>query len=706
MPDIQLQSYTAKIRELIRSGYHDQAIAHCQHVLHIYPKHVATYCLLGEACFEQQMDQDAIDCFQRTLSADPENLIARVGLGLVFAGQGTLPEAIWQMERAFELAPGNTEVRRELQRLYALRDGVEKPHLRLTPGALARLYARNALYERAIGEFRAVLLDDPNLPDVRVALAEALWHEGLRLEAVETSLELLAQLPNCLKANLILGEIWLCGGNEEAAEDKLAVAQALDPEFLVAYQMMGRDSPIPLQQVVIPELELVPPPAAAGPARAFLPVEWDEPAIEGAAPGEALDLSAEETPEGLAMPGEDPLAESIAGGVEAGGLSEASGVGAAAASENPDWLRDLEPDIAAHVPEGDTAADQVPPSMRALVQAGILDDADVEAAMAQMTPEEIQQQRDEEVPDWLQALLSERAAASGEPGAVVATALAAEEIPDWLRDLDLPVIGEGPAAPPAAASGAAAARAGLPAEVEPAVPVAQEEIPDWLRDLDLPAVEEVPGSIPAVEEKVPEATGVSADVDETAPATVEEIPDWLRQLELPAVEEVPAVDEAGEAGEIAEPGGPAAEAVEAATDDEIPEWLRDLQLPSVEEVPAAGQVEEAVEISLLDATPALSPHDELVARLKAGSRNPKIQLDLARLYRDEGDWANALQSYEELVARRKLVPIVIGDLESLLGTGADQARLCRLLGDAYSQANRPDDASAMYQQARQGPAQT
>ena len=258
MPGILLHSYTARIKEMIRNDRHDEAIAHCQHILRQYPKQVETYCLLGEACLEKEMYREAIECFQRTLGADPENLISRVGLGIILGEQGMLPEAIWQMERAFELAPGNTEVRRELQRLYTQRDSVEQARLRLTPGALGRLYTRNGLYERAITEFRSLLKQDPNLPDVRVALAEALWHDGRRLEAVDVCLDLLSMLPNCLKANLILGEIWMRGGNEDAGQEKLDIARALDPENLTAQEMMGKDSPLPLQDVEIPLLEVIP----------------------------------------------------------------------------------------------------------------------------------------------------------------------------------------------------------------------------------------------------------------------------------------------------------------------------------------------------------------------------------------------------------------------------------------------------------------
>jgi tetratricopeptide (TPR) repeat protein len=256
MSEIRLQEYTAQIKALIQDDLHDEAIAHCQHILRYYPRHIETYCLLGEACLEKGMYREAIEFFQRTLSADPENFVARVGLGIIYDEQGALAEAIWQMERAFELAPGNAEVRRELQRLYTQRDGVEKTRLKLTRAALGHLYARNGLYERAISEFRAVLRQDPELPSIRVALIEALWREGRRLEAVETCLDLLEALPNCLKANLILGEIWMRGGNEDDGEARLNIARSLDPENLVAQEMMGRDSPLPYEEVLIPELSV------------------------------------------------------------------------------------------------------------------------------------------------------------------------------------------------------------------------------------------------------------------------------------------------------------------------------------------------------------------------------------------------------------------------------------------------------------------
>ena len=656
MPDMQLKEYTARIKELIHSERHDEAIAHCRHILRYYPRHIETYCLLGEACLEKGMYREAIEFFQRTLSADPENFIARVGLGIIYGEQGAVPEAIWQMERAFELAPGNPEVRRELQRLYAQRDGVEKNRLKLTQGALGRLYMRNGLYELAIDEFRAVLRQDPELPDVRVALAEALWHEGRRLEAVEVCLELLEALPNSLKANLILGEIWLRGGHEEAGEEKLNVARALDPENLVAHEMMGRESPLAPEQVFVPELEVTP-----DMLRGVVPGKIEEPLglvwrEEVGRPAAAVEKA---PPARVVEPWEE-------------------------AEEIPDWLREI------GAAEGET---QVPPP-------------------AAPVPEE-KLFAAEEVPDWLRELVGEGKKPVSEEtlpaGGLLEEEIQPEEIPAWLRELGVPQVEE--AAPPVAEA-------------------VEEEVPAWLRELEMPQVEEA--APPVARAEVPESlralveAGILSEADleaamaemtaeELAAQRAEEVPAWLK--ELVAGEGAPAAEEAAP---------PVAEAVE----EEVPAWLRELEMPQVEKVlpveeMVAPVVEEALpvreavapveEMPLVEAEMVApferveveeevappSRLDELLARLKSRPRDHQARLELARLYRDKQDWAAALTHYERLISARKFVPAIIEDLVPLLAEGKERARVCQLLGDAYVQEDRLDEALNMYRLARQ-----
>ena len=740
MPDIRLQDYVTKIKDLIHTDRHDEAIAHCQHILRHYPKHIETYGLLGEACLEKGLFREAIEFFQRTLSADPENFIARVGLGIIYDEQGALPGAIWQMERAFELEPGNTEVRRELQRLYAQRDGAEKARLKLTRGALGRLYNRNGLYERAIVEFHAVLRQDPDLPDIRVALVEALWREGRRLEAVETCLELLDVLPYCLKANLILGEIWTLGGHEDAGEEKLQMAQALDPENRVAQEMMGKESPLPAQEVTIPELEAVPESLDLVPQGEEPPAKW-EPAETGLAvvAGEGLAGEWEETGElpdwlkemGIAAE-EDVLPEPAGTGPQEEGApseeempdwlqelmgEEVAPLGQAAVpapeeperefpEEVPDWLREMEeearepgvpepgvPESAVPEEEGfelieegevdwlqelevaeagppvveeeavAAPGDEVPESLQALVDAGILDESDIASAMAEMSEEELEAQRAEEVPDWLDDLAVAGARKAGpEIEAEEEGELEAEDLPEWLRAMRPQEVEESPTTwvteeemeglPDWLREVGEAEREPSPAAREEPPGLEDQDVPEWLQDLRAADA----GPEGELEAAVEEEAGPEVE------AEAEEVPEWLKELGEPAGEEAPAAEAMAPPLEAAAPDLEAVPEVEEA--EELPDWLRDLHAPEAEEVP---ELEEAEPVVGFAPGPEAGPQvleEEVVAA--PGEEVPESLRALVEAgILDESDLASAMaeMSEEDLAAQRaEEVPDWLRDL--------------------------------------------
>jgi tetratricopeptide (TPR) repeat protein len=258
--EVSLGAYCAEVEELIESGVYDEAIAACRHILGHHPKYIEAYRLLGMSCLEKGEYPEASDLFKRVLSADPENLTARSGLGRVYEEEGSPDEAIWQMERAFELAPYQEAIRNRLRLLYIRRDGIEAPRIKLTRGALGRLYANDELFQQAIAEFRSLLEEDRDLIDIQLALAEALWRDGQEREAAITCQDILEKLPHCLKANLILGEIWFDSGREDEAEALFKIARTLDPENVWSQALFGDRSPLPAETVMIPRLEEAPPP--------------------------------------------------------------------------------------------------------------------------------------------------------------------------------------------------------------------------------------------------------------------------------------------------------------------------------------------------------------------------------------------------------------------------------------------------------------
>jgi competence ComEA-like helix-hairpin-helix protein len=204
MAKTNLRTYQHDIETLINNGRYDEAISHCRHILSRYPKSVNVYRLLGKAFLEAHRYADAVDIFQRVLSAVPDDFVSHLGLSIIREDEGDLDRSIWHMERAYEIQPYNGAIQEELRRLFARRDGSAPPRIRLSKSALARMYAKGNLYQQAVAETRSALVKEPNRLDLQLLLANMYLKTGKKVEAAELSTKVLAKLPYCLDANRIL----------------------------------------------------------------------------------------------------------------------------------------------------------------------------------------------------------------------------------------------------------------------------------------------------------------------------------------------------------------------------------------------------------------------------------------------------------------------------------------------------------------------
>ncbi|MBU0702613.1 MAG: tetratricopeptide repeat protein, partial [Chloroflexi bacterium] len=473
MSELSLYEYCKQVENTIEQGRYAEAVAHGKHILKQYPKHVDTYRLLGKAMLEAGQDEYAIDMFRRVLSADPEDMIAWVGLSEVHSKHDELDAAIWYLERAFELAAGNKAIEEELRQLYSRRDGVELQKTPLTTGALARLYLKGDLLSRAVNDFRTLLDEHPERVDLRVALAEALWRNEQRLEAAEACQQVLDDLPCCLKANLILGSIWVNSGREEG-QTYLRMAEAIDPENKMAQELFRDASPLPARQIHAVPLEYRPQAGEAQP-------DWMT-QVEGVSVG-------------------PPLTEKEAMLVDITAALEAQ-------IEIPSWLENIsidgelpasEPPSPSEIP---TTAEQVPTWLM----------TGVSKELVKEQPEEMTE-IEEETPEWLTGLglepIGEEMDEEGD-----------RETPEWLAEFSADVAEEAPPAPGERREWETPewlADLGVEADDQAPAPVAPttEESPDWLSSLREQFAEEAP---------MPEEEPATAM---PAPA---EIPDWLREL--------------------------------------------------------------------------------------------------------------------------------------------------------------------------------
>jgi tetratricopeptide (TPR) repeat protein len=238
MADILLRDAVQEMRVHIRAGHYSDAFALGRHILAFFPKHIETYVLLAQASLESNDLASATDLYRRVLSADPENVVALAGMALLNETQEKIDEALWYLERAFEIQPSNDELRRELLRVREAYYGTAPTRLELTSGALARVYARQGQYGHAINEFRRLLRNDSKRYDARVALMETLYRAGRSDEAAQLAQTIMTDAPFSLKPNLILGALWTENAVPEG-QRFVQRAHDLDPENRVALDLIG-----------------------------------------------------------------------------------------------------------------------------------------------------------------------------------------------------------------------------------------------------------------------------------------------------------------------------------------------------------------------------------------------------------------------------------------------------------------------------------
>jgi tetratricopeptide (TPR) repeat protein len=255
MAKISLHAYNREIENLIERGQTEEAIAHCKYILKQYPKHIDTYRLLGKTYLESQRYSEAADILQRVLSSIPDDFVSQLGMSIIREDEGNLDAAIWHMERAFEVQPANTAIQDELRRLYGRRDGVEPPKVRLTRGALVRMYSRGELFTQAIGEARAAIAEDPQRIDLEIILARMYYMAGMKVEATEVCSRLVSKLPFCYEANRILSEILPSTARAEDAKTFQQNLFAMNP--YAALQSATVDQ-VPENAVQVERLDYVP----------------------------------------------------------------------------------------------------------------------------------------------------------------------------------------------------------------------------------------------------------------------------------------------------------------------------------------------------------------------------------------------------------------------------------------------------------------
>jgi tetratricopeptide (TPR) repeat protein len=625
MTIIPLRAYNREIEGLIDNSQLDEAVAHCRHILATYPKYIASYRLLGKAHLEQQRISDATDIFQRVLSSIPDDFIANVGMSIIREDENNLDAAIWHMELAYEAQPANVAIQDELRRLYGRRDGVQPPKVRLTRGALARMYAKGGLFDQAIAELRSAIAEDPNRTDLQLLLAEMYYQTSQRIEAVEASANIIKKLPFCLIANRILAISLPEGEGSDAVKNYQQIVISLDPYYAFAVPETISSEQVPENAVNIERLD------------------WKSGIQVGEAPAQP------DWATSLGVSIDKPADDNVPDWLKSAEAPEISPTGGQSASSVSPFIWDTH-EVEKIITDTSKPEGEIPDWMKDAGWQPAAGEATMppDESRAQETLNDLPAEEDienGEIPDWLRGIAPESPAEeTPQPGQTTEADLSTpwleqhqpgptDSIIQWLDETK-----------PESNKPSTSQEEDLSAALD-------EEIPDWLKDLEAsstpsdqesePSLPEPAAETPAFldEPFTPEATDTSSIAkekasekeDKTSTPVEESIP--TTELKSPVLVETPAEEETLPSeleivssfdvpetekslhDETAERGS--SDALEAGvlagqSPDEVPDWLRDLaeEQPSLE-TPAVEPEQKEAEPSPLEIEPEIQPSDVL-----------------------------------------------------------------------------------------------
>jgi len=737
MAKVSLRVYNREIESMIEGGQLDEAVVHCQYILKAFPMHIETYRLLGKAFLEARRHTDAADIFQRALMAVPDDFVAHVGMSIIRDNEDRLDDAIWHMERAFEVQPSNPAIQGELRRLYGRRDGVEPSKIRLSRDALANMYSQGELFNQAIAEIRSVLAEDLNRPDLQVMLARAYYRAGQKVEAAEMAAALLKKYPYCMDALRILVDVLPDATRSENIRVYRRRLRLLDP-----YSFFATDSVFASDQVadIAVNLERLEYRTTAAPATSR--PDWASSLgikLAGKKRAEPrLDRTrTEKTTKPLLPFVPEP--------------SESSSVPTAERGSVPDWMRAAGWQESTDAAQGGSLDSGEEPPAEPIPQADIPDwlksmappevtgaaTAEPEPASAEIsstdtepvpTPAEISSTDATALPDWLTGL-----------GAGMAAETAA--MSEQLQPEDQPVLVEEPAPIPSSITDETVPISKEIPPIQPPVertdqPVkAEDDTMAWLEQLaveqgvnpeEQPAAATPAESVPATPEPAPEeditiTSWLSRlDVEEAAgklpPAStsveqpavpLEELPDWLKELDKPlAPSESTKTNEDSEVPVWEDENATVSEqAAPTISEEWVPaerpgESTAQPSGPDVSTAGASAVVEPGLLSTETPVQPSIVQGTGILARLPAQHKDAEF-LSGAQAALEGHSLGDAMKEYGKLIKKGRLLDEVIHDLREAIYRYPVDAIVWQTLGDAYMRANRLQDALDAYTKAEE-----
>lgn len=233
---ITLRQLYNLIDEKIINQDHDEALNYSQFLLERYPKNLIVHQLLAKIYLDIKQFDLALIFFEKILEIVPDDFVSHIGISIISENFGNLTRALESMRRAYEIQPSNESLQNEVIRLIRQKDGFAPEKLRLTRGALIKMYARSKLTEQAIAEAKLGIHESPERIDYKIHMAEMLFENGNTEEAIEISLQILKEFPYCKPILHVLFNCFSIFQDSTDSDLYQARLAELDPYFIFMRQ--------------------------------------------------------------------------------------------------------------------------------------------------------------------------------------------------------------------------------------------------------------------------------------------------------------------------------------------------------------------------------------------------------------------------------------------------------------------------------------
>ena len=204
-----------------------------------------------ESEFLRKEQQANLDCYEKMLANDPDDVTVRYELGEMLQKQGNLNDAIVLFERVLELDPDHVPANAALGRALhtqgrsdiaiehfrrALQQMPEIAEVHFNLGQSLRVQGQ---LEAAIREYRVALELEPDLAPVLFSLGEVYRVQGSLDSAVESYTKAIETDPDYAEAHNNLGGVLASRGEIEEAMELFARAVDIDPQYAQAHNNLG-----------------------------------------------------------------------------------------------------------------------------------------------------------------------------------------------------------------------------------------------------------------------------------------------------------------------------------------------------------------------------------------------------------------------------------------------------------------------------------